>query len=309
MIIEEIGRGSTVDEAKEDAILKLGIGEDEEFEFDIISMPKKKTLGLFGGKDAEVKVWITRPDPKGEKKQKQKADHKKENKKEKNAPSKKESKKEENKQENAVPAESLTEENRSYKAVQYLNTVLPLLGCENVEMQVAEGEDGAAIFLSGDGLGIVIGHRGETLDALQHLVSLAARTKAGYYKITLNIGDYRERREDALVSLAKRIAAGVLKTGRGKALEPMNPYERRIIHTTIQEIEGVTSASLGEGENRRVVIVVEGDDVRNVRFDRRRSGARGRNGRRPRRAAAPKITTPTREPKSDSDVPLYGKIK
>ena len=173
----------------------------------------------------------------------------------------------------------------------------------------AEGEDGAAIFLSGDGLGIVIGHRGETLDALQHLVSLAARTKAGYYKITLNIGDYRERREDALVSLAKRIAAGVLKTGRGKALEPMNPYERRIIHTTIQEIEGVTSASLGEGENRRVVIVVEGDDVRNVRFDRRRSGDRGRNGRRPRRAAAPKITTPTREPKSDSDVPLYGKIK
>ncbi|MBR3144711.1 MAG: Jag N-terminal domain-containing protein, partial [Clostridia bacterium] len=67
MIIEEIGRGSTLDEAKEDAILKLGISEDEDFEFDIISMPKKKIMGIFGGSDAEVKVWITRPDKPGEK--------------------------------------------------------------------------------------------------------------------------------------------------------------------------------------------------------------------------------------------------
>lgn len=314
MIIEEIGRGSTLDEAKEDAILKLGISEDEDFEFDIISMPKKKIMGIFGGSDAEVKVWITRPDKPGEKKSKPKKENKKENKKEKNQTkpeTKKETKKEiKNEEINAVDAETLTPDNRSYKAVNYLKTVLPLLGCENLKIKVAEKEDSAVVFLEGDGLGIVIGRRGETLDAFQHLASLAARTKAGYYKITLNIGDYRERREDALVSLAKRIAAGVLKTGRGKALEPMNPYERRIIHTTIQEIEGVTSASLGEGENRRVVVVLEGEDVKSVRFGRRNDrDHRGRNDRRQRRPAAPKITTPTREPKSDSDVPLYGKIK
>ena len=311
MIIEEIGRGSTLDEAKEDAILKLGISEDEDFEFDIISMPKKKIMGIFGGSDAEVKVWITRPDKPGEKKSKTKKENKKEKKSTK-AESKKAAKteKEPAKEINAVDAETLTPDNRSYKAVSYLKNVLPLLGCENLKIKVAENEDSATIFLEGDGLGIVIGRRGETLDAFQHLASLAARTKSGYYKITLNIGDYRERREDALVSLAKRIAAGVLKTGRGKALEPMNPYERRIIHTTIQEIEGVTSASLGEGENRRVVVVLEGEDVKSVHIGRsRNTDRRGRNDRRQRRPAAPKITTPTREPKSDSDVPLYGKIK
>lgn len=319
MIIEEIGRGLTVDEAKENAKMLLGVREDEEFEFDIISMPKKKIMGLFGGSEAEVKVWVNRPDPKGDKKQSKKAEHKKQNKKEPQNAAKKESKKAENKKRDnrenkkeaaVVDAETLTEESRAFKAIAYLKNVLPLLGCENVTMKVAEYDDSAVVFLEGDGLGIVIGHRGETLDAFQHLVSLAARTKAGYYKITLNIGDYRERREEALSTLAKRIAAQVLKTGRGKALEPMNPYERRIIHTTIQEIEGVTSASLGEGENRRVVVVVEGDDVRNVRFDRRRSSHdRGRGGRRPHRAQSEKVTTPAREPKSDSDVPLYGKIK
>lgn len=317
LIIEEIGRGSTVDEAMEDGRLKLGLREDDEYEFEIITTPKKKALGLFGGKEAEVKVWVTRPDPKGDKKQKNRPENKKDGKKEIKAKevSKKETKAKENKEAKAkekvetVDAETLTEQNRSYKAIVYLKNVLSHLGCENVKMQVAEADDGAIVFLEGEGLGIVIGRRGETLDALQHLASLSARTKAGYYKITLNIGDYRERREDALSSLAKRIAAQVLKNGRGKALEPMNPYERRIIHTTIQEIDGVTSASLGEGENRRVVIVLEGEDVKSVRFDRRRRDDRGRNGRRPRRPAAEKITAPTREPKSDSDVPLYGKIK
>ena len=320
MIIEEIGRGATVEEATEDAKLKLGVRDDEDIQIDVISMPKKKVLGIFGGSGAEVKVSVERALPKGEKREKGRHDKKDRKEQKENKEQKKEPAREEKKGDNkakkdppaeAVDAESLTEQNRSFKAIAYLKSVLPLLGCENVTMKVAEGEDSAVIYLEGEGLGIVIGHRGETLDAFQHLASLASRTKAGYYKITLNIGDYRERREDALAALATRMAAQVLKSGRGKALEPMNPYERRIIHTTLQEIEGVTSASVGEGENRRVVITVEGGDVKDVRFDRsRRSGDRDRRGgRRPRRGGGDKITAPSREPKSDSDMPLYGKIK
>lgn len=312
MIKEEIGYGATVEEAKEDAILKLGIREDDDYDFEIVSLPKKKIMGLFGGSEAEVKVSIECPDLKPAKKAApKKAEAKKENKKKETPDKKNEEEK------NAVAAEELPEGSRALIAVKYLKSVLDNLGCENVSVKVCEHEDSAAFFIEGEGLGIIIGRRGETLDALQHLVSLSARNNQGYYKVTLNIGDYRERREDTLASLAKRVSAQVIKTGKGKALEPMNPYERRIIHTTVQEIEGVTSASVGEGENRRVVIVLEGGDVKDVRIDRRDSrngrGRRydrrgGRGNRRPQNSNTVS-TSPTRAPKSDSDVPLYGKIK
>lgn len=320
MIKEEIGRGATPELAIADARLKLGISDDHEIQFDILTLPKKKVMGLFGGCDAEVKVWIECPDEKPAKSPAQK----------KNSAQKKDGKKEQKKDapkkapavpENAVPASELPEDSRAKMAAAYLETVLTKLGCENISMKIAERDDGAGIYLEGEGLGIIIGRRGETLDALQHLVSLSARNNQGYYKVTLNIGDYRERREDTLASLAKRVADQVLKTGKGKALEPMNPYERRIIHTTVQEIEGVTSASVGEGENRRVVIVVEGGDINEVRIERRggrgrdrdrRGGRGGRDrrggGRRPQ-SSNTVATAPTRAPKSDSDVPLYGKIK
>lgn len=313
MIKEEIGRGETVEEAIEDAKLKLGVRDDEDIQFDIISLPKKKVMGIFGGSSAEVKVSIERPDEKGEKKPQGKKQNKKEN-----VEKRKESAK--NQQENAVSAEELSKDSRALIAVKYIENVLNKLGCENVSMKIAEREDGATVYLEGEGLGIIIGRRGETLDALQHLASLSARNNQGYYKITLNIGDYRERREDTLISLANRVAAQVLKSGSGKAFEPMNPYERRIIHTAIQEIEGVTSSSVGEGDNRRVIVVLEGGDVNEVRFDRRgnRGGRNdrrgrydrrgGRGGRRPQGSSTVQ-TAPTREPKSDSDVPLYGKIK
>ena len=121
-------------------------------------------------------------------------------------------------------------------------------------------------------MGAVIGHRGETLDALQYLAGLAANNTSG-----LNFGNYREKREQALNGLAAKVCEQVLRTGRSRALEPMNPYERRIIHTAVQGIDGVISESVGEGSSRRVVIAAEGTEIRDMRRDNHRP--RGRGGR------------------------------
>ena len=191
--------------------------------------------------------------------------------------------------------------------VEFLKPILKNLGCENVTFKVSERENAALIELEGDGLGAIIGHRGETLDALQFLAGLASNNGGGYYKVSLNIGNYREKREDTLTSLANRIAQQVLKTGKCRTLEPMNPYERRIIHTAVQAIDGVTSASFGEGVNRRVVIGKEGTELKPLRNDRShgRRDDRRRGGRRPSNKVE---VAPNREPKKDSDIPLYGKI-
>ncbi len=311
MIKEAIGFGSSIDEAKEDALLRLGAREDEDVQFEVITMPKAKILGLFGGSKAEVKAFVERPDKpaKKNKSNAKKADNnskpakavkpqKAEPKKEKAAPKAKEQPSTE-----LVDQSQIEEGTPTAKAIAYLNAILKSLGCVNIEIKAAVRENGALISLDGEGLGVVIGHRGETLDALQHLVSLAANNSGGYFKVTLNIGDYREKREQTLVSLAGRVAEQVKTTSRNRALEPMSAYERRIIHTAVQEIEGVNSASVGEGKNRRVVIFPEGGTPSMPRRD----GNRRRNdrGRKPSNTVA---STPTREPKRDSDIPLYGKI-
>ena len=318
MIKEAIGFGNTVEEAKEDAILKLGARNDEDIQIEIISLPKKKVLGIFGGSRAEVKVFVERPDKPQKKSKPAKKDNegKKENKKteekkapkaeKKPAPKKAEEKKPVEKEEiNAVPASEIPADSKAGKAVAYLNNILASLGCNDIDVKVALRDNGALIILEGEGLGVIIGHRGETLDALQHLVSLAAGNGGGYFKVTLNIGNYREKREQTLVSLAKRMSNQVIRTGRRRTLEPMSPYERRIIHTTVQDIEGVQSSSVGEGSNRRVVIYPEGGETPTERSERGRRGGRDNRNRRPSNTVA---ATPTREPKRDTDIPLYGKI-
>lgn len=309
MIKEAIGFGSTVDEAKEDAIFKLGAKMEEDIQFEIISLPKKKILGIFGGAQAEVKAYVERPDKPGKKNNKSAKKAEGNQKAEKKAKvEKQEPKKAEPKTEKPQPElvdQSLIEANSpTGKAIAYLNAILKDLGCENIEIKAAVRDGGALIVLEGEGLGIVIGHRGETLDALQHLVSLAANNSGGYFKVTLNIGDYREKREQTLVSLATRVAEQVKRNSRNRALEPMSAYERRIIHTAVQGIDGVSSASIGEGKNRRVVIFPEGG-LPNMprRDDNRRRNSRG--GRKPSSTVA---SSPERTPKRDSDIPLYGKI-
>ena len=308
MIKEAIGYGDTIEEARENAVLQLNVKEDMDVQFDVIAFPKKKVLGLFGGNKAEVKAFVELPDQK--KKQKPKKP-----KKEKINPQKqvkKEAVKEVIKETVATEETFISEENidknsRAAKVISYLKPILENLGCTNISIKVAEKENSALINLEGDGLGVIIGHRGETLDALQYLAGLAANTGSGYYKVSLNIGDYRQRREETLANLANRICEQVLNTGKCRTLEPMNPYERRIIHTTVQGIDGVISASFGEGSERRVVIGIEGTELKPLRQNRNRRDGRGNRNRRPRNNNNVQ-SAPAREPKKDSDIPLYGKI-
>ena len=307
MIKEARGFGATLEEAKENAVKELNASELEDIQFEIISMPKKKILGIFGGSKAEVKAFVELPD----KKKSGKKPAPKKDKKEVKAEKKAQAPKEEVKAEDTasvysepVDEKDIPEDCLALKAVAYIKTVLSALHCEGVTIKVALKENGALILLDGDDLNIIIGRRGETLDALQYLASLAANNGGGHYKISLNVGNYRQKREETLTSLAKRVAAQALKAGKCRTLEPMNPYERRIIHTAVQNIEGVVSGSFGEGSNRRVVIAPEGVELRPRRDDRHKGGHHKGNSRP--KAAAP--AAPAREPKKDSDIPLYGKI-
>ena len=127
----------------------------------------------------------------------------------------------------------------------------------NVSIESAD-EEGAAIAVSGEGLGLLIGRHGDVLDAVQHLAGLAANHgRSGYYRITVDIENYRAKRAETLRQLARRMAEKTLKYRRNNTLEPMNAHERRIIHTEVQGIEGVTTYSIGSDADRRIVIALD----------------------------------------------------
>lgn len=150
------------------------------------------------------------------------------------------------------------EETVAERAKVYLKNIVDKMNLGEIEIDTKEDDDGILFDLKGEGLGVIIGHRGETLDAVQYLVSLVAnRGEEKYKRITIDTGDYREKREKTLTALAKRIAQNAVKTRRSTTLEPMNPYERRIIHTAVQDVRGAASWSVGDDPNRRVVIGVE----------------------------------------------------
>ena len=308
MIKEAIGFGNSIDEAKENAIADLNASDFDDIQFEVIAMPKKKVLGMFGGAKAQVRAFVELPDKKVKKQPAKKAEKKASAPKkteEKSASTVKEVKKESEYGE-SVDESMIDANSPAGKAIAYIRTVLVSMGCNDITVKVASKENASLINLNGEDISVIIGRRGETLDALQYLASLAANNGGGRYRISLNIGNYRERREQTLTNLAKRISAQVLKTGKSRTLEPMNPYERRIIHTAVQNIEGVVSNSFGDGAGRRVVISVEGAQVKPPRMNDRRRGGRP-NSHRP----SQKVTVNqdvAREPKKDSDTPLYGKI-
>ena len=176
------------------------------------------------------------------------------------------------------------EENAKVKAaVDYLREVITLMGVENVTFSAVQKGEATIIRLDGEKLGALIGRRGETMESLSYLASLVAnRLEGDYIKLGLDVAGYRDKRESDLTALAQRIGAKVRKTGRSFAMEPMNPYERRIIHSAISKMEGVRSESKGEGRDRRVVIYSTAPDAQteNTYGERRPRGGRG-NGRRP----------------------------
>ena len=193
--------------------------------------------------------------------------------------------------------------NAAAAAEAYLRGVLEAMGVTEYTLEVSEQDNHCNITLDGENLGFIIGRRGETLDALQYLTGLVANRAGGSYnRVTLDIGNYREKREQALVALARRLGGQTARTGRRNSLEPMNPYERRIIHTTVQEMEGVISWSVGSDPNRHVVIGPSDDnpnkDRDNGRDERRGRGHRGRGGnrgdRRERRNDDYQVTAPER---------------
>lgn len=123
----------------------------------------------------------------------------------------------------------------------------------NIDITQEEGQK--TIRLTGEDIGIIIGRRGETLDALQYLLSLVINRKiSGYTRVILDVADYRQKREETLVRLANRVAEKVMRSRKNLTLEPMNPYERRIIHSTLQNHKYVDTQSIGEEPNRKVVI-------------------------------------------------------
>ena len=167
----------------------------------------------------------------------------------------------------AVPAKISAK--ASYKgeifALNFINQIVKDMGLDvKVEMKDVEGSDKDCklIDITGEGAGTLIGHHGDTLDSLQYLANLAANkrvngVKPSYVKITVDAENYRAKREETLRALARRMADKVLKQKRSVMLEPMNPYERRIIHSEIQNIEGVSTNSIGSENNRKIVIYLE----------------------------------------------------
>lgn len=327
MIKEFIGIGKTIEEAMANAKAGLNAPLSADVKTEIIAMPKKKILGLFGGSDAQVKA--SYDDGKREKKTQPKAKKpaktvNKDNRK----PAKKSQPTKEAVKETAPKKEIVKEfKGQIAKAEQpgdaanakkdipksvdleyakaYLLNILKGLNIEDAKVDASYNNEGViTIDLECSDYGIVIGRRGETLDSIQYLVCLAMKKNSnGYVRVSINIGDYRERRNETLRALAAKNAAYVLRTGRRYTFEPMNPYERRVIHTAIQEIEGVESRSIGYNQDRRVVI----EPVGGVRHS---GGYRRNNTSRPRSNAAAKEQSPARPPREDKPgLPKYGKIE
>ncbi len=186
-------------------------------------------------------------------------------------------------------------------AEKFLKDVIGAMNLSDITVNAEKNEDSATFNIEGEDVGFVIGRRGETLDALQYLTSLVANhVDNSYFKITVNTGNYREKREKTLEILGRKLAFKAVKTGRKTSLEPMNPYERRIIHTSVQKVNGAISWSEGENASRHVVIGPDPKDRRNRNYNRRGQ----RNGRNTRPAP-----NPDRKPLDESNgAGLYGRI-
>ena len=304
MIRKQEATGKTVDEARAKACALLGVQADDlNVSYEVLEMPQK--TGFLGLKltPAKVCVSVEEPDaPEAPAVEEKKAPVQEKAApapavEEPAAPAEPEAKAEEE----AAPAVEAAaeqpaaeeeeteepiniEENAKVKAaVDYLREVIALMGVENVSFSAVQKGEATIIRLDGEKLGALIGRRGETMESLSYLASLVAnRLEGDYIKLGLDVAGYRDKRESDLTALAQRIGAKVRKTGRSFAMEPMNPYERRIIHSAISKMEGVRSESKGEGRDRRVVIYSTAPDAQteNTYGERRPRGGRG-NGRRP----------------------------
>ena len=267
--------GKNEDEAIANALAQLGMDRDD-VSVEILERAKSGFLGI-GSCPAKVRVSygpeeepvVTEPksEKKAEPKPEKKAEPKAEKKVEK-AEKPKTEKKPEPKKEKVVetaapaPAQDLGEEVRDEKsdAIRAFLTGLLEQMESKAEIRVYLPEKGRyKVLLVGDNLGALIGRRGEVLDAIQQLTSYAVNRTGGRVRIQLDAEGYREKREQSLQRLAHKVAAKVVKYRRSVTLEPMNAYERHVIHTALQDEPGVTTYSTGVDPNRRVVVAYDRD--------------------------------------------------
>ena len=271
MIRTQEATGKTVDEARTNACALLGVEKDDiNVSYEVLEMPQK--TGFLGLKltPAKVRVSVELPDepaaaPAAPVEEPAPVVE------EKAAPVAAEPVVEETAPEAPAPVEEPAapaaegeevevpiniEENAKVKAaVDYLKDVIEKMGVQDVRFSAVQKGEATIIRLDGEKMGALIGRRGETMESLSYLASLVAnRLEGDYIKLGLDVAGYRDKRESDLTALAQRIGAKVRRTGRSFAMEPMNPYERRIIHSAIGKMEGVRSESKGEGRDRRVVI-------------------------------------------------------
>lgn len=254
-------KAKSIDEAVELALTELGI-EKENAEIEIVQEPAKGFLGI-GAKDAIVKVTAKKAEKPAKAEKKQKAEKPAKVEKTDVAPLKPKKVKTSGGVYNSdSPAEN---------AKNFIKDVLNAMGIE-VEVTAELKEDIVEVNLEGDNMGVVIGKRGDTLDSLQYLTSLVVNQKSeDYIKVSIDTENYREKREEVLCALATRLAAKVARTGKKFSLEPMNPYERRIIHSNLQDNEDVTTFSIGQEPYRKVVIAPKNPKPYNKRSGYKKS--------------------------------------
>ena len=266
----------TLDDAITEALIQLGVTSDH-LDYEVIEKGSAGFLGI-GMKQAVIKARRKQEEPveepvveeveekpvKKEVKEENREFHKKEfHKKEhvkkdnfkKEAPKKEFVKKEVPKREvELAPVEDATKE----ACVKFVKDVLAAMDMNDVEVKAEIDEEGAlSITMDGKNMGILIGKRGQTLDSLQYLTNrVANKMQDGYVRVKLDTEDYRRRRKQTLENLAKNIASKVKRTRRSVSLEPMNPYERRIIHSALQSDSAVSTHSEGEEPYRRVVVTL-----------------------------------------------------
>ena len=291
---ETIGTGKNVDAAVEAALAELGVGRDN-VEIEVLEMPKEKVLGLFGGTDAKVKVTVI------EKEEEETASPRRRRNRRGRGSRREDERPAAAREEDDAPVDIDKGEPLGTAAEDYLQKILTLMGIEDFVItarkgQSARGENTLFVYIEGPALGPVIGKKGETLDALQHLANLINRKDDSTpSRVVVDAGDYRYKREAYLTRTAQGAIYRAIRDTRNVALEPMNAYERRFVHTLVQEAEGVSSKSVGEEPYRKVIISADGAPEYEEREDRRNRGGRRGDRRNDRR----------RGERRGSDRPVY----
>ncbi len=267
----------TLDDAITDALVQLGVTSDQ-LDYEVIEKGSAGFLGI-GVKQAVIKARkkVEEPEVKEEpvKEEKKDTEPVKDHAGHTEKPAKEKKHKNKHKQEEKpaeVKEEPVKEEKEARKEIQlgkvedqtidacekFVADVMQAMGMEDVKVTSCVDEEGAlSINMEGPNMGILIGKRGQTLDSLQYLTNrVANKMQDGYVRVKLDTEDYRRRRKETLENLAKNIAGKVKRTRRTVVLEPMNPYERRIIHSALQSDPAVTTHSEGEEPYRKVVVTL-----------------------------------------------------